>query len=161
MPSRATRSSTKRAANDDTEVTSSTEPHKKQMRHSTADGECTGTKRHASEPPAPTQDLQIIEEVGDIFDAPANTLIVHACNCQGSWGAGIAKAFKDRYPKAYMEYVRHWEDHEPAELFKFAQLIPPVDAQLASDADHDEGFPEDQEASSDAPKHFVGTCMNH
>jgi O-acetyl-ADP-ribose deacetylase (regulator of RNase III) len=28
----------------------------------------------------------------------------HGCNCQGSMGAGIAKGFRERYPKMYEEY---------------------------------------------------------
>ncbi|KAF8195532.1 hypothetical protein BJ912DRAFT_1056765 [Pholiota molesta] len=31
---------------------------------------------------------------GDLFLAPPNSILVHACNTQGSWGAGIALAFK-------------------------------------------------------------------
>lgn len=42
---------------------------------------------------------------GDLF---ANAYKVKAfaqgCNCQGSMGAGIARGFRDRYPKMYAEY---------------------------------------------------------
>jgi O-acetyl-ADP-ribose deacetylase (regulator of RNase III) len=42
---------------------------------------------------------------GDLF---ANTYkvqaLAHGCNCQGSMGAGIAKGFRERYPKMYEEY---------------------------------------------------------
>lgn len=42
---------------------------------------------------------------GDLFNAEGdNTILVHACNCEGSWGAGIAAEFKRRYPKYYSEY---------------------------------------------------------
>ncbi|KAJ3846758.1 hypothetical protein EV368DRAFT_52317 [Lentinula lateritia] len=56
---------------------------------------------------------------GDIFEAglaPSETVtnhlhfpqqrivLVHACNTVGSWGAGIALAFKDRYPEQYELY---------------------------------------------------------
>ncbi|KAJ7745437.1 hypothetical protein DFH07DRAFT_16528 [Mycena maculata] len=40
----------------------------------------------------------------DIFAAPPNTILVHACNTRGSWGAGIAVAFQARYPAAFVEY---------------------------------------------------------
>ncbi|KAL8906832.1 MAG: hypothetical protein Q9171_006112 [Xanthocarpia ochracea] len=34
------------------------------------------------------------EHVGDIFDSPPNSILIHACNTKGSWGAGVAAAFK-------------------------------------------------------------------
>jgi O-acetyl-ADP-ribose deacetylase (regulator of RNase III) len=37
----------------------------------------------------------------NVFDAQA---LGHGCNCQGSMGAGIAKAFKERFPEMYEEY---------------------------------------------------------
>ena len=52
-------------------------------------------------------------------------MIIHACNCDGSWGAGIAKAFKDRYPEAFDEYKDHCDKHGEA-LIDSAQLIPPA-----------------------------------
>ncbi|KAJ4352414.1 ADP-ribose 1''-phosphate phosphatase [Didymosphaeria variabile] len=47
------------------------------------------------------------EHVGDLFSAPDNSVLIHACNTQGVWGAGIAKEFHKRYPKAFKEYERH------------------------------------------------------
>lgn len=91
-----------------------------------------------------------MEEIGDIFSAPSNTLIIHACNCDGSWGGGIAKAFKDRYPKAYDEYAKHCDRHGHS-LLDTAQLIPPVDAKSLGE----EGSKEDDK---EVPKHFVG-CL--
>ncbi|KAG7444141.1 ADP-ribose 1''-phosphate phosphatase [Guyanagaster necrorhizus] len=43
----------------------------------------------------------------DIFSAPKNSILVHACNARGSWGAGIALAFRERYPDAYTVYQQH------------------------------------------------------
>ena len=115
----------------------------------------------------PSNMLEIVEETGDIFDAPPNTLLIHSCNCQGSWGGGIAKAFYDRYPKAYMEYVYECEENDPEALWGTAQLIPPVDAQQANKQDaKDEGFEEDDDINrqpdandgDDIPKHFIG-CL--
>jgi O-acetyl-ADP-ribose deacetylase (regulator of RNase III) len=44
---------------------------------------------------------------GDLF---ANRFgaraLAHGCNCQGSMGAGIARGFRDRYPRRYEEYHR-------------------------------------------------------
>lgn len=39
-----------------------------------------------------------------LFDAPKNAIIIHACNAQGIWGAGIAEEFADRYPGSYEDY---------------------------------------------------------
>lgn len=39
-----------------------------------------------------------------LFDAPDESIIIHAVNAQGVWGSGIAKEFKDRYPEVYNIY---------------------------------------------------------
>ena len=39
-----------------------------------------------------------------LFNAPKESVIVHACNSQGMWGSGIAKAFAEKYPESYKEY---------------------------------------------------------
>ncbi|KAK3721014.1 ADP-ribose 1''-phosphate phosphatase [Vermiconidia calcicola] len=159
MAFKNSRSAIKRKATDNAPTASSTATGKQQPRpqkrtkvESKMKPECSSTLQK------PDELLQITEETGDIFDAPPNTLIIHACNCQGSWGAGIAKAFKDRYPKAYMQYVYHCRENDEDKLFGTAQMIPPVDA--SADEDEDEGFAEhspDQQASN-IPKHFVG-CL--
>lgn len=42
---------------------------------------------------------------GSLFEvAPKGSLLVHACNCQGVWSSGIAKEFKERFPKSFEEY---------------------------------------------------------
>ncbi|KAF2279061.1 uncharacterized protein EI97DRAFT_226615 [Westerdykella ornata] len=43
----------------------------------------------------------------DIFSAPAGSVLIHACNAQGSWGSGIALAFRNSYPSAYQVYRSH------------------------------------------------------
>lgn len=169
MAYRSTRSSGKRNANEVTPTSPPTSPHKQGQ----------SQKRSKVEKPKPSstsinkkssddsEDLQIVECTGDIFDAPPNTLIMHACNCDGSWGAGIAAAFKDRYPKAYMQYVYNCEEYDH-KLFDHAQLIPPVDAFEAGTQDEGEGFNESSSrpgnetkadvANGGAAKHFVG-CL--
>ncbi|KAJ7065197.1 hypothetical protein C8F01DRAFT_1124647 [Mycena amicta] len=42
--------------------------------------------------------------VGDLFDAPPHSILIHSCNTRGSWGAGIAVAFKEKFPEAFAEY---------------------------------------------------------
>lgn len=39
-----------------------------------------------------------------LFDAPTESVIIHACNSQGVWGSGIAKAFKEKYPESFKFY---------------------------------------------------------
>ncbi|KAI4952064.1 ADP-ribose 1''-phosphate phosphatase [Alternaria rosae] len=77
--------------------------------------------------------LSLTYHIGDIFDAPPQTLLVHACNTQGVWGSGIAKAFKDDYPKAHTIYrdfctKEHLLKSRPVPT-GIALLIPPVDGE--------------------------------
>lgn len=44
----------------------------------------------------------------DIFQqTKTESVLVHACNSRGVWGAGIAQQFKRRFPEAYHIYA-HW-----------------------------------------------------
>lgn len=55
-----------------------------------------------------------------LFDAPEGSLIVHACNCKGSWGSGIAKEFKERYYEAFKTYqILCWFDGGKSKPGKF------------------------------------------
>jgi ADP-ribose 1''-phosphate phosphatase len=49
---------------------------------------------------------------GDLFTAPKGSIICHACNTYGAWGAGIAKQFANRYPDAYKIYKQFCDDQE-------------------------------------------------
>ncbi|KAK1230835.1 ADP-ribose 1''-phosphate phosphatase [Marasmius sp. AFHP31] len=53
---------------------------------------------------------------GDLFKAPTGAILVHACNTLGSWGGGIAVAFKERYPSHFETYNAHCKAHTSAEL---------------------------------------------
>lgn len=88
-------------------------------------------------PPKAENGFTLTEVEGDIFDAPDNTLIIHACNTIGSWGAGIAAAFKQRYPNAFKTYQAHCKNSSPEKLIRTALVIPPQDG---------------------SPKHWVG-CL--
>ncbi|RAH73192.1 uncharacterized protein BO66DRAFT_435630 [Aspergillus aculeatinus CBS 121060] len=46
---------------------------------------------------------RILEIEGNLFDAPDGAALIHACNCQGHWGKGIARKFRDR--------VTHCQDY--------------------------------------------------
>ena len=59
--------------------------------------------------------LTLTYHTGDIFAAPPQTLLIHACNTQGSWGAGIAAAFRTHYPQAYKRYRAYCiSSHNPS-----------------------------------------------
>lgn len=49
-------------------------------------------------------EAMITEGEGSIFDSNADA-IVNAVNCVGIMGGGLAKAFKDRFPHMYEQYV--------------------------------------------------------
>src|SRR3990167_1248871 len=57
----------------------------------------------------------------NLFDAPENAMILHACNCLGVQGAGIAKVFKNKYPLAFRQYAR--ECREQGSLLLGRSLI--------------------------------------
>jgi ADP-ribose 1''-phosphate phosphatase len=69
--------------------------------------------------------ITLTERIGNLFDAPSNTLLVHACNCVGSWNAGIALAFQKKYPAHYAIYQAHCKSRTPNSLLSTCLLIPP------------------------------------
>ncbi|KAK3387707.1 hypothetical protein B0H63DRAFT_542061 [Podospora didyma] len=75
--------------------------------------------------PKPPSTLRIVDQVGDLFDAPEKSGLIHACNCVGSWGAGIAKTFKDLYPEEYLVYHSWCEQSLSQYLVGTALLIAP------------------------------------
>lgn len=80
--------------------------------------------------------LVVQEITGDMFeDMPQDCLLIHACNCVGSWGAGIAADFKKRYPKAFQTYHDHCKKACANDLIGTALLIPP-DEEDAEAMDH-------------------------
>ncbi|RDB14854.1 ADP-ribose 1''-phosphate phosphatase [Hypsizygus marmoreus] len=60
---------------------------------------------------------------GDLFSAPEDSILVHACNTLRSWGAGIALAFRDRYPTQFTLYKAHCKEHGQS-LLGTCLLIP-------------------------------------
>lgn len=54
---------------------------------------------------------------GSLFDAPKGSVIGHAVNCQGVWGSGIAKQFRDRFPNSFEEYRRFSEISVPGDVY--------------------------------------------
>lgn len=47
---------------------------------------------------------KIIYKKISLFDAPKDSLLVHSCNGQGVWASGIAKEFKEKFPKSFEAY---------------------------------------------------------
>lgn len=43
----------------------------------------------------------------NLFNAPNDSIIIHACNTKGVWGSGIAKEFANRFPKEKDIYTNH------------------------------------------------------
>ncbi|KAI4721551.1 hypothetical protein E4T48_02165 [Aureobasidium sp. EXF-10727] len=87
------------------------------------DSENDEEEEDSSDDEAPN--IALSERKGDLFTAPPNTLLVHACNCLGSWGAGIAAAFKKTYPDHFALYTAHCKSKTPNTLLSTCYLIPP------------------------------------
>jgi ADP-ribose 1''-phosphate phosphatase len=69
--------------------------------------------------------ITLTHHQADLFTAPPLTLLCHATNAQGTWGAGIAAAFKKHYAAAFKIYATHcakWPTHT---LLGTTLLIPP------------------------------------
>lgn len=81
-----------------------------------------------SDPEKAADGFIIVEKEGDIFDAPDHAILTHACNCMGSWGSGIAAAFRKRYPKAFLAYKEHCSNFKPEQLINTTLLIPPQES---------------------------------
>lgn len=60
---------------------------------------------------------------GDLFTAPEGSILLHACNCKGVWGSGIAAAFAKRFPKAREQYTELCQKNGHI-LLGTAHLIP-------------------------------------
>lgn len=45
---------------------------------------------------------------GDVLTSPI-PMIIHQCNAQDTMGSGVAKAIRDKYPKAYEDYIKYFE----------------------------------------------------
>jgi O-acetyl-ADP-ribose deacetylase (regulator of RNase III) len=65
------------------------------------------------------KNIILIYTKDDILKSEPYSVITHACNTLGFWGAGIAKQMRDEYPIHYKEYnsfvritkqKKYWED---------------------------------------------------
>lgn len=87
---------------------------------------------------------QIKEHIGNLFAALDDSVLIHACNTAGSWGGGIAVAFREHYPEAYQLYNKHCTKVHNVKTNPVPTgtclLIPPV------------------ETEPNAPKHWIA-CL--
>ncbi|TFK20614.1 hypothetical protein FA15DRAFT_646846 [Coprinopsis marcescibilis] len=60
---------------------------------------------------------------GDLFSAPEGSILVQACNTKGAWGAGIALAFRERFPEEFQTYKAYCNEHGDS-LVGTCLLIP-------------------------------------
>lgn len=76
--------------------------------------------------------IQILD--GDIFASGAAALVCPV-NCVGVMGAGLAKAFKARYPKASAQSIRKCESGHasPGTVHTFAELNRDAEGELVRD----------------------------
>jgi ADP-ribose 1''-phosphate phosphatase len=58
-----------------------------------------------------------------MFDAPPGSALIQACNCQGSWGSGVAAAFRANFPVGYKDYSNHCRKHLPTDFRKRSSLV--------------------------------------
>lgn len=82
-------------------------------------------------PDSKQRSVQLTYRTGDMFaEVPPGTVLVHACNTQGHWGAGIAKAFKQQCPNAYADHNKFCaKDHTKSKPVPTGtvQLLAPRD----------------------------------
>jgi len=52
---------------------------------------------------------------GNLLNATED-IIIHQVNCQGAYGAGLAKQIAQKYPKAKKEYVNYCNNNNPDSL---------------------------------------------
>lgn len=51
---------------------------------------------------------------GDLL-ASTDKYLLHACNCKGVWGSGVAKQFKENFPTAFEEYKEACKTAKPGD----------------------------------------------
>ncbi|KAH0367952.1 hypothetical protein KCU65_g4238, partial [Aureobasidium melanogenum] len=124
LPTKTTKTKPKANPKQPAKASSSTLTKKQTFKASKAPPvETDSEEEDSSDEEAPN--IVVTERKGDLFAAPPNTLLLHACNCVGSWGAGIALAFKKHYPDHFAVYKAHCDAKTPNSLLSTCLLIPP------------------------------------
>lgn len=65
----------------------------------------------------------------DILTAKED-IIVHQVNCQGTMGAGLALAIKNKYPLCYKMYRKACSDNKPNDLLGKIQILKMPDGKI-------------------------------
>ncbi|EME40451.1 hypothetical protein DOTSEDRAFT_27104 [Dothistroma septosporum NZE10] len=78
--------------------------------------------------------LKVVEKSGDLFADTESTVLVHACNCKGKWGGGIALSFKKHFPRAFEAYEQHCKSNNEDMLVGTALLIAPEEGSIHKNA---------------------------
>ncbi|KAF4279325.1 hypothetical protein CNMCM8689_002370 [Aspergillus fumigatus] len=89
-------------------------------------------------------------------------ILRNACNCQGSWGKGIAKAFKDKYPAAFAIYRSHCQNllSSPRYMFEPDLQSEESHARSSRDVRLPEGTaliipPQKRDSEANGKKHWI------
>lgn len=69
----------------------------------------------------------IIRNISGDVTAPIKGIIGHGVNCQGVMGSGVALAIRNKFPKAYTEYLALCARKKPEELLGTTQLVKITD----------------------------------
>lgn len=125
LPSKTTKAKPKATSKQPVKSSSSVLTKKQTFKASKAPEAETDSEEEDSSDDEEAPNVTVTERKGNLFDAPDNALLLHACNCVGSWGAGIALAFKKHYPEHFEIYKAHCESKTPNSLLSTCLLIPP------------------------------------
>lgn len=68
---------------------------------------------------------------GDLLDAKED-IIGHQCNCQGTWGSGIAKQIRNKYKGVYIQYAGYCKYVRPEEILGHMQIWMGSDGKLVA-----------------------------
>lgn len=49
----------------------------------------------------------------DLFNAPSNSILLHACNCMGVWGSGVAYQFRQKFRTEHLLYEAYCQHTGP------------------------------------------------
>jgi ADP-ribose 1''-phosphate phosphatase len=104
------------------EASSNSETMNPQTRTSSIPKSTTSNPSNESKP---NPHITLTYQKASLFASPPATLLCHATNAQGTWGAGIAAAFKTSYPAAFKLYAAHCKAWDSGSLLGTTFLIPP------------------------------------
>lgn len=108
---------------------------------------------------------------GDLLSTP-DRVIVHGCNAQGVMGSGVAKAIREKYPKAFEDYKRicgNWHHQKypvpESEYMGFVQSVVQPDGRIICNAITQRNYGKDGNKyvsydAIDKAMQILGACRN-